>query len=206
MSEALKVLLLSLGAYLFGAIPFGLFIGKKIKGVDVRNFGSGNIGATNVVRVIGRKWGILVFTLDFFKGFAPVCVTFIVMRSDPDLLRLACLIVTLAAIAGHNWPVYLKFKGGKGVSTTIGCAAALSIFLPVLRMPLLGALLVWVITYKLSKLVGLASLLMAFAFLLVCFLAPGTGWEFKTLALFIALFITIRHRQNIKDIRTRFKR
>ena len=198
------IIILAVFGYLLGAVPFGLFIGKKIKGIDVRNFGSGNIGATNVVRVVGRNWGILVFVLDFLKGFLPVLTTFLVLGQDHDFLHLSLIIVVLATISGHNWPVYLRFKGGKGVSTSIGCAVALSLFLSFLRIPVAVTIGVWVVVFYLSHLVGLASLLSAFSFLLSCFLMPQVTQEFRYLSILIALFITVRHRQNIKDIYAHF--
>ena len=200
MSQVTKLLLLAVASYLFGAIPFGLLISRRVKGIDIRKFGSGNIGATNVVRVVGRNWGILVFFLDFLKGFVPVVATCLILTPDYPFLDRASILVVFAAVAGHNWPVYLKFRGGKGVSTSIGSTMALSIFFPFLRLPLLISLAVWVLVFLVSRLVGLASLLCAFSLVAGCLVFAGVSPEFKLLSFIIALFITIRHRQNIKDI------
>ena len=108
--------LLILASYLLGAIPNGLLI-ARLKGVDLQKVGSGNIGATNVFRCVGKGWGVLAFVLDAVKGFVPAFFFPRLLESAPPWLGLAC---GVAAVAGHNWPVWLKFKGGKGVSTSAG--------------------------------------------------------------------------------------
>jgi acyl phosphate:glycerol-3-phosphate acyltransferase len=112
----LLLLLLVLAAYLLGSIPNGLLI-ARLKGIDLQKVGSGNIGATNVYRCVGKGWGIAAFVLDAVKGFVPAFVFPRLMEVAPPWLGLAC---GVAAVAGHNWPVWLKFKGGKGVSTSAG--------------------------------------------------------------------------------------
>jgi len=194
-----KVAGLAIFSYLFGSMPFGLILGRQIKGIDVRNFGSGNIGATNVTRVVGFKWGVLVFILDFLKGFLPVFLVFLLLPKDSFGCRIASILAAVFAVAGHNWPAYLKFKGGKGVSTSIGVIASLSINLAFLRNPLILSVLAWLIVFLFSRLVGLASLLCAFMFFISC-LVMDVPWEFKSLSFLIALFITVRHKKNIKDI------
>ena len=108
--------LLVLAAYLLGSIPNGLLI-ARLKGIDLQKVGSGNIGATNVFRCVGKGWGIAAFVLDAVKGFVPAFFFPRLLESAPPWLGLAC---GIAAVAGHNWPVWLKFKGGKGVSTSAG--------------------------------------------------------------------------------------
>lgn len=105
-----------LAAYLLGSVPNGLLL-ARLKGIDLQKSGSGNIGATNVFRCVGKGWGIAAFLLDALKGFVPAFVFPRLMDSAPPWLGLAC---GVAAVAGHNWPVWLKFKGGKGVSTSAG--------------------------------------------------------------------------------------
>ncbi len=105
-----------LAAYLMGSIPNGLLL-ARLKGIDLQKVGSGNIGATNVYRCVGKGWGIAAFVLDAVKGFVPAFVFPRLMEAAPPWLGLAC---GVAAVAGHNWPVWLKFKGGKGVSTSAG--------------------------------------------------------------------------------------
>ena len=103
-------------SYLLGSIPFGFLIGKA-RGIDIRRVGSGNIGATNVMRVVGKPWGIVTLILDALKGFGAVCLAFLAGGEAPEWLGLAC---GCAAICGHSFPVYLQFKGGKGVATSAG--------------------------------------------------------------------------------------
>ncbi|MBN2120131.1 MAG: glycerol-3-phosphate 1-O-acyltransferase PlsY [Candidatus Omnitrophica bacterium] len=200
MSVSVKILILSAFSYFFGSIPFGLIVSKKVRGIDVRKFGSGNIGATNVVRVVGFKWGVFVFFLDFLKGFLPVFLVFAILEKNHELVYLGSISAALLAIAGHNWPVFLKFRGGKGVSTSIGCIVALSLFLVFLRIPVMLSLLAWLALYFLTRLVGLASLSAGLSFFISCLSVKETPLEFRFLSFVIALFITVRHRQNIKDI------
>ena len=108
--------MLILAAYLLGSIPNGLLI-ARLKGIDLQKVGSGNIGATNVFRCVGKGWGVAAFALDAVKGFVPAFLFPRLLESAPPWLGLAC---GIAAVAGHNWPVWLKFKGGKGVSTSAG--------------------------------------------------------------------------------------
>ncbi len=145
------------GAYLIGAIPFGYLIGR-FNGIDIRLHGSGNIGATNVLRVVGKPWGYTCFALDFLKGSLPVIA---VIRLTPQvgaeglLNSLAPLLAAAGTVAGHIWPVYLKFKGGKGVATMVGTV------LPLAPLPVLLTGAAWGLTFKLSRYVSLASLVAA---------------------------------------------
>jgi len=181
-------------SYLAGAVPFGLVIGRVVAKKDIRKFGSGNIGATNVTRVLGFKLGALVFVLDFLKGFGPVL--FFTLASQHNKAFIGLLAAT-AAICGHNWSVFLKFKGGKGVSTTLGVICSLSLAFPFIRMPFLITVLVWLIVFYSTKVVAIASLACAASFLAAVFIySPDI--EFKAFALLIFIFIVIRHRPNIK--------
>jgi len=182
-------------AYLLGSLPFGLFIARA-RGVDLRRVGSGNIGATNVFRTVGRPWGLLCFALDFLKG---LLAAGLLPRLLPGLLESAGLenaglIGGAAGIAGHNWPVWLKFKGGKGVATSAGVLCAVAPY------ALLGGLAVWLLTLKLSRMVSLASILAALAVTL-------SGWIFYRDHLWTAGVLTLlgilavaRHRSNIARI------
>ncbi len=129
--------LLILAGYLIGAIPFGYLVARW-RGVDILRQGSGNIGATNVGRVLGRTWGLLVFVLDFAKGAGPTLVGRFAPQPDDWLPDALPVLVGVAAFLGHMFPVYLRFRGGKGVATGAGVVAVL------LPVPLLGTLLVWV--------------------------------------------------------------
>ena len=190
--------------YLSGSVPFGFLIAGRGKGIDIRNFGSGNIGATNIARILGFKWGALVFILDFMKGLLPVLLVFLFLPKGFFLCRIISILVALLAVIGHNWPLYLNFKGGKGVSTSIGVMSALSINLPFLRLPVSLAIVVWLFVFVLSRIVGLASLAASFVFF-VSSLVMVEPWEFKVLSFLLAFFIAIRHQKNIKEIINKYK-
>ena len=180
-------------SYFLGAVPFGLVLARCLRGIDLREVGSGNIGATNTMRALGRGWGILAFFLDFAKGWAPVFLLAPFATPgplDPLTLQVAC---GAAAVLGHCFPVYLGFKGGKGVSTAAGAMVAID---PVVF--LVGGL-VWIVTLRLSHFVGLASILMGVAF-------PIAAWSRHSEPVFmggtslLTLLILVRHRSNIANM------
>lgn len=185
-------------AYLIGSIPFGLIISYLVKGIDIRKFGSGNIGATNVVRVVGKKWGVLVFIFDFLKGFlVPVLAKFMLAPANSIYIFSAIL-----AVSGHNWPVYLKFKGGKGVATSIGGICGLATIFPNLWFVLLISLCVWLIVFRVFRFVSMASLLLGLSFFIFSFIFPLPK-EIRIFALIICIFIFVRHAKNIKNLFSR---
>jgi len=197
------------GAYLLGSIPFGLIIAKA-HGKDLRSIGSGNIGATNVARALGRKWAYACFALDVLKGMIPMLVTMPLATSKSAqgkevVLLLLWLAVGCAAIVGHIFPIYLKFKGGKGVSTSFGVALGLW---PYYTICALTAIVVWAAVVSIWRYVSLASIAASVAFPLALILAIAfrPGWEFSILwplviaATAIPLMVIIRHRENIKKL------
>ena len=135
-------------SYLIGSIPFGYLIGR-LHGIDIRTVGSGNIGATNVTRSIGKVQGKICFFLDFLKGALPVALVNLIFTEHTANLA---LLAGLAVILGHIFPLYLKFRGGKGVATAGGVALALAPY------PLLCALAIWIVTFLSSRYVSLASI------------------------------------------------
>jgi len=182
-------------SYLIGAIPSGYLL-AKIKGVDIRKAGSGNIGATNVYRCVGKGWGILTFVLDFLKGYLPA-VVFPILIPCPSLgisgahLSLIC---GCMAVVGHNWPVYLGFRGGKGMATGAG---ALLGFAPLAM--LIGAA-GWVIFFLASRYVSLASMLAA------VLVAAGAWWLYRGQILVPAVLslmgavVIWRHKTNLQRL------
>jgi len=187
----LKLTLLIL-SYISGSIPFGFLIARWVKKIDIRNFGSGNIGATNVFRVVGRSWGVFVFTLDFLKGFLPLLIanSLLVQPSDYIFILIASL-----AVCGHNWTLFLKFKGGKGVATSLGAVTGLSLVFPNLGIVLILAVSSWIIVFLISKYVSLASILASFVFLILSLFSQPFSVKIASFLLF--LFIGIRHKTNI---------
>ena len=191
--ETLTILLLS---YLIGSIPFGFLVVYAVKKVDIRTLGSGNVGATNVTRVLGKQWGIFTFILDFLKGFiVPLIVPFFVR----DPANFLFILVIIAAVCGHNWTVFLKFKGGKGVSTSLGGVVGLSIKFPFLILACLLALAVWVLVFFIWRMVSLASLTSILSFFIFS-LVFSLPLEFKLFAFLLFVFILVRHKKNIKNI------
>ena len=203
-------------AYLVGSIPFGYLVARA-KGIDIREHGSGNIGATNVGRVLGKRLGRAVFFLDFAKGAAPVVAAgflfHILPRSTPDPLTAGLWVtVAVATIVGHVFPIYLRFKGGKGVATTFGALLALW---PFVTLPCFVAMLLWAVTLKATRYVSVASCVAAVAVPAGVLAASAAGlttsthgfgawtiiWPFALATTLVALLVVYRHRGNLARVR-----
>jgi len=182
-------------AYLIGSIPTSYLMGKIIKGIDIRDYGSGNVGATNALRVLGTKIGIITLLIDIGKGFVAVQIGKLLI-SEPTNLFL--ILMGLFAIIGHIFTIFLKFKGGKGVATSAGVFIALS------PLPIAIALIVFVVTVWISKYVSLGSMVAALVFfLLELMVNVRNRFANVELLIFIFLlmvFIIVRHKTNIKRI------
>ncbi len=180
----------AVASYLLGSIPTG-FLWAKARGIDIRKVGSGNIGATNVMRTLGKGPGTVVLLLDAAKGFLPV---FFAPRIFSDVDRHALQIICcVSVIVGHNWTCWLKFKGGKGIATSAG---ALLAFLP---LPLLCALGVWLVVFAVGRYVSLASISAAVAMPIATWL---TGKD-APLCAFTALLGAVaiyKHKSNIQRL------
>jgi glycerol-3-phosphate acyltransferase PlsY len=178
-------------AYLLGAIPFGYLLVKLTKGADVRAAGSGNIGATNVLRTAGKAEGVATLLLDIGKGFLAVWIAIRLTENSPLWAALAAL----AVMAGHAFPVFLQFKGGKAVASFIGA------FLCLTPLAMLAALLLFVVTVARTKHISAGSILAAATFPFAVWMILHPAWEI-TLAAFIAgAFIVYRHSANIDRLR-----
>ncbi len=187
-------LLLALGAYLLGAVPFGLLLGR-LAGRDIRREGSGNIGATNVVRVCGWKWGAPAFALDFLKGLLPVLAAW--KWIEPA--GVWPILAGVAAILGHNFPVWLKFKGGKGVATSAGAVLGL------MPAPLGVALAVFAVVLGVWRYVSLGSISAAAALVVARLALTPAPLAAENLALtltavILAALVWLRHRSNISRL------
>lgn len=190
--------LLFFGAYLVGSLPFGLLIARVVKGIDIRQHGSGNIGATNVTRVIGAKWGAVCFLLDVLKGGVPVWLFphLLLAVDDPsrDHWRVAA---GLLAIIGHMFPIWLGFQGGKGVATALGVVAVLASHSTGITFG------VFVGVFAITRIVSLSSIIavLAFAASQMYFLAPqpfrAETWSLAAFSLAVPALIIVRHRANI---------
>ena len=174
-------------AYLLGSVPSGYVLGRSV-GVDVRKAGSGNVGATNVARVVGKTQGVLTLVADAAKGFIPV---FAVLQLDLSLP--VTMLVGVAAFLGHLYPIFLLFKGGKGVATALGVFLA---YAPLVTLILLG---VFLIVAWISRLVSLSSITAAVAAPIAFWFAAYPPPVVQT-GTFVAAMIILRHRSNIKRL------
>ena len=197
--------ILIIGAYLLGSVPFGLIIARA-HGKDLRAIGSGNIGATNVSRALGRKWACFCFLLDLLKGLVPTLLAVLLISSPPTVTELLVpLAAGCAAVLGHIFPLYLKFKGGKGVATSFGVALGLW---PYYTICALCAIVVWIVVVLIWRYVSLASIIASLAFPLALVLAIilVPDWQFVHLwplliaATAIPIMVVLRHRENIKRL------
>ena len=189
-------------AYLLGSVPFGYLAGR-LNGVDLREHGSHNIGATNAVRVLGKKWGVSVFVCDFLKGFLPLWLMKQHLGGDATAFSAESmgwfLGVMFALVLGHTFTCFLHFRGGKGVATTAGCLFALS--------PLIGgaALATWLVMMILTRYVSLSSMVAGLAMLVASAVefwhgdATLTGADGMVLGLLLMIFLLVvyKHRANI---------
>ncbi|MEM9799746.1 MAG: glycerol-3-phosphate 1-O-acyltransferase PlsY [Planctomycetota bacterium] len=193
MTQGFLVLLAS---YLLGAVPFGLLMAKVLKGVDLRNVGSGNIGATNAMRVLGKPLGIVAFLLDLAKGFVPTMfLADLAPALDEIAPSLAASLCGIAAVLGHCFPVYLGFKGGKGVATGLGAVFGVDWRVCVV------AGLVWVVTLYSSRFVSLASIAMGVAFPVAAAVFQPKAIPFVVACALLMTLIIARHRPNLRRLR-----
>jgi len=187
--HAIWTILSILFSYLLGAVPFGLLFTRIFSKIDVRTVGSGNIGATNVLRAAGKKAAILTLLADALKGLIPVLIVAALFHDDT-----MTILAGAAAILGHNFPVYLKFKGGKGVATSYGVVLGTSPWIGLI------CLLIWLLAAFLWRYSSLAALV-SFAFYpILTFLLNPASKPFAVLSLFIFGMIYYRHRENLKRL------
>ena len=193
-----NVVLLGLVSYLTGSIPFGLMLSKALRGIDLRDHGSGNIGATNAGRVLGKKWGLVCLALDALKGLVPVLLLppMFFGADNPNLVHLRIL-TGVATIVGHMFPCWLGFRGGKGVATSLGVVLMLSPWgLLFGAVAFFSSLTAW-------RYVSLSSMLAAIGFGAseLIRLKPSpfaeSTWSQGLFAIMVPLLIILQHRTNI---------
>ena len=183
----LSIVLGATMAYLLGSIPSGLWIGRKFFQIDIRQHGSGNLGATNSFRILGKKAGTIVLLMDLLKGSISV-----LLLKQMDLHGISPLIIALFAVVGHTYPLFANFKGGKAVATFAGVILA---YQPVLFLIGLG---IFILTLAISKMVSFTSMLtISIGVLLSLYFQDMV---LTTIALFADIFIIYRHRTNIQRI------
>jgi glycerol-3-phosphate acyltransferase PlsY len=195
-----NIIVTALVGYLLGSCPNGLLICNAL-GVDIRKQGSGNIGATNVLRVVGKKWGYLVFALDALKGLVAVLVGYLVARVSPSGasgMDLFGIIGGVACILGHTFPMWLRFRGGKGVATSAG------VLLGLMPVAVVSVFLVWLLFFQISRYVSLASIAAAISLpiLVAIYLHFGlvSGSALLPFSMIIAVIVIWRHRSNMQRL------
>lgn len=176
-------------AYLLGAVPFGLLFGRLFADVDVREFGSGNIGATNVNRVLGRKLGAATLLADVLKGIFPVLLAKLL---DQD--ELSQLWIGVAAFVGHVFPIYLRFHGGKGVATAFG------VILMTATWSGLVGLAVWLLVVRISKVSALGALVASVTIPIAAYFFES-DWRRSLILLGMMALVVYRHKENIERLR-----
>ena len=190
----------AIAGYLLGSCPNGYLV-SRARGVDIRQHGSGNIGATNVLRVLGKKWGYLVFALDCLKGFLAVRLAFALVAMGSlwaGQREIIGIVAGVACILGHTFPVWLRFRGGKGVATSAG------VLLGLMPLAMISVLAVWIVLFQLTRYVSLASIGGAVALPIVVLLFLRlrllTGSSLLPFSILIAAVVIWRHRSNIQRL------
>ena len=196
----LPLLIAGFASYLIGSIPAG-YIAGRIVGIDIRTVGSGNIGATNVTRVLGKRYGYPVFIVDFLKGFAAVGMSIMIAkRTQPVSIpsELFGVVGAVACVLGHSFPVWLGFKGGKGVAASAGALFGLMPFVALI------AVAVWLIIFYLTRYVSVASMTAALAvpitMLGMMFLGETGGTTLLYFSICLAAVVIFRHRSNLSRL------
>jgi len=191
---------LLIGSYLLGSIPFGYLAGR-LEGIDIRKVGSGNVGAANVVRVLGKRYGYPVFALDVSKGFAAVMISMQMAPGPPpewNSPEIFGIVAAISSVLGHLYPPWLKFNGGKGVATSAGALLALT---PVAT--LIGVA-IWIVVFWLTRYVSLASITAAVILPIVILVIgshdPHNGKPLVYSSICVAAVVIWRHRSNLSRL------
>jgi len=196
-----KVIAAIILGYLIGAMPTAYIFGRILKGIDIRKYGSGNVGATNAFRVLGRFPGILVLLLDVLKGlFVIIFISdYFMPPLDVSGANTFRIITGIAAIVGHNWTVFLNFKGGKGVAVSLGVLVGLCTRNPALWVVIGASVLVWLLVFLASRIISLSSISASIAlpvFTVIFRISP----ELVILAAILCIFSLWRHKSNIRRL------
>ncbi|RTL53254.1 MAG: glycerol-3-phosphate 1-O-acyltransferase [Sphingobacteriales bacterium] len=193
----MKEIILIIAAYLIGSIPTSVWVSKRFFGIDIRDYGSGNAGATNTYRVLGSKWGTFVMIMDMLKGVVATSLYILYPEYLTNELHRTNLMIGLglAAVLGHIFPIWAGFKGGKGVATLFGMALAIQ---PIVAVSCVG---VFLIVLYLTRFVSLSSILAGVAFMvLILFIFNEKETLYRIFAVIVALMIILTHQKNISRI------
>jgi glycerol-3-phosphate acyltransferase PlsY len=193
MTEIILILL----AYLIGSIPTAVWVSKSVFGIDIRDYGSGNAGATNSFRVLGSKWGSFVMLVDVTKGIIATSLYILIpFYLNNELARTNFMIALgMVAVIGHIFPIFANFRGGKGVATLLGMALAIQ------PMVALLCLVVFLITLLSTRFVSLSSMLAGVAFMvLILFIFNEKETIYRLFAIIVAMMVVVTHQKNISRL------
>lgn len=182
----IKICILLIFSYILGSIPNALWIGKVFKKIDVRKYGSGNIGSTNAARVLGYKYGIMTLVLDVLKGVIP---TYLVYMISPNI----AIIAGLLSILGHSYSIFVKFKGGKAVATSLG------VFLILAPLAILTLVIIFLLVVFITGYVSVASMVSASLLFILVYLYGGSNYLI-IFSFFMGILVIYRHKSNIKNL------
>jgi glycerol-3-phosphate acyltransferase PlsY len=188
-------------SYLLGSIPTAYLFGKVVKGIDIRKVGSGNVGATNALRVLGKSAGITVLVIDILKGLIAVTLLADLFVDKPILWQAQNLriFMGLCCICGHNWTVFLQFKGGKGIATSFGVLIGLALKIQGLGLALAIIIVLWFVIFFATRIVSLASVLAAIGLPVACMFLQQSRLMIAV-AWILCIFVIIRHKANLVRI------
>ncbi len=188
-------------SYLIGSIPTAYLFGKALKGIDIRKVGSGNVGATNALRVLGKGPGIIVLITDILKGLIVVSLLGDYFAGKEILWQVQNLriIMGLCCICGHNWTIFLQFKGGKGIATSLGVLLGLSLRIDGLSIVIGLLIIIWFVVFFLFRIVSLASIITALGLPIFCVFFKQSILMIWV-ALILCIFVIIRHKANLVRI------
>ncbi len=195
----LQIILAITASYLIGSIPTAYIFGRVLKGIDIRKLGSGNVGATNAMRVLGKCPGIIVLIIDILKGFFPVVLLINFIKIENVPVDLLLIVLGISCILGHTWTIFLNFKGGKGMATTLGVLIGMATKIPGLSLVLGTLIFTWVIVFIIFRIVSLASVTAALLFPLYVLFFNGSRM-ILLLSIILSAFIIYRHKSNLKRL------
>ncbi|MGL5367990.1 MAG: glycerol-3-phosphate 1-O-acyltransferase PlsY [Cetobacterium somerae] len=189
----MKFLIFAVIAYIFGSLPCGVWLGKGVKNIDIREYGSKNSGATNAYRILGPKYGIMVLILDALKGYIPLYIA-----SLFDIGGIYIILLGLVAILGHTFSFFLQFKGGKGVATSLG------VFLFLMPKVVGVLVLVFILVVGISKYISLGSVICAGLLPILAYFMPvrddATRLPLVVISLIVGIFVIYKHKANIQRL------
>ncbi|TBR15174.1 glycerol-3-phosphate 1-O-acyltransferase [bacterium] len=195
----LQIILAITASYLIGSIPTAYIFGRVLKGIDIRKLGSGNVGATNAMRVLGKWPGIIVLIIDILKGFFPVVLLINFIKIENVPVDFLLIVLGISCILGHTWTIFLNFKGGKGMATTLGVLIGMATKIPGLSLVLGALIFTWVIVFIIFRIVSLASVTAALLFPLYVLFFNGSRM-ILLLSIILSAFIIYRHKSNLKRL------